>query len=127
MAITPPAARLRCHVDRPCLRLRLERGAERASAPKERLDVAFQTADGRRCLADASFDAVVSTFGVMFAFLDHARHARGGRDSARVCRVWRPHRLGELDTGQPDGREAFGCWPLCAAAGHAATFRCGEL
>ena len=51
----------------------LERGAERARA--ERLDVIFQVADVEALpFADASFDAVVSTFGVMFA-PDHARSA----------------------------------------------------
>ena len=60
----------------------LERGAERARA--ERLDVAFQVADVEALpFADASFDAVVSTFGVMFA-PDHARSA------AEMARVVRP-------------------------------------
>ena len=44
----------------------LDRGAERARA--ERLEVAFQEADAEALpFADASFDAVLSTFGVMFA------------------------------------------------------------
>src|SRR5687767_1416457 len=44
----------------------LDRGAERAKA--ERLDVAFQVADAEALpFADASFDAVLSTFGVMFS------------------------------------------------------------
>jgi ubiquinone/menaquinone biosynthesis C-methylase UbiE len=60
----------------------LERGAERARA--ERLDVAFQVADVEMLpFADASFDAVVSTFGVMFA-PDHTR------SSAEMIRVVRP-------------------------------------
>lgn len=60
----------------------LERGAERARA--ERVDVAFQVADVEALpFADASFDAVVSTFGVMFA-PDHARSA------AEMARVVRP-------------------------------------
>jgi ubiquinone/menaquinone biosynthesis C-methylase UbiE len=60
----------------------LERGAERARA--ERLDVAYQVADVEALpFADASFDAVVSTFGVMFA-PDHARSA------AEMARVVRP-------------------------------------
>jgi ubiquinone/menaquinone biosynthesis C-methylase UbiE len=60
----------------------LERGAERARA--ERLDVTFQVADVEALpFTDASFDAVVSTFGVMFA-PDHARSAAG---MARVCRA----------------------------------------
>jgi len=43
----------------------LERGAERARA--EHLEIAFQTADAESLpFADASFDVVLSTFGVMF-------------------------------------------------------------
>jgi ubiquinone/menaquinone biosynthesis C-methylase UbiE len=60
----------------------LERGAERARA--ERLEVTFQTADAEALpFADASFDAAVSTFGVMFA-PDHAKAA------AELARVVRP-------------------------------------
>jgi SAM-dependent methyltransferase len=60
----------------------LERGAERARA--ERLEVTFQTADAEALpFDDASFDAAVSTFGVMFA-PDHARSA------AELARVVRP-------------------------------------
>jgi ubiquinone/menaquinone biosynthesis C-methylase UbiE len=60
----------------------LERGAERARA--ERLEVTFQTADAEALpFADASFDAAVSTFGVMFA-PDHATSA------AELARVVRP-------------------------------------
>src|SRR6478752_1691814 len=44
----------------------LNRGAERADA--ERLDVDFQIADAEALpFKDANFDAVLSTFGVMFA------------------------------------------------------------
>ena len=43
----------------------LDRGRERAAA--ERLDVGFQVADAEALpFADASFDVVLSTFGVMF-------------------------------------------------------------
>jgi SAM-dependent methyltransferase len=60
----------------------LDRGAERARA--ERLDVRFQVADVEALPFDAgSFDAVLSTFGVMFA-PDHARSA------AEMLRVVRP-------------------------------------
>jgi ubiquinone/menaquinone biosynthesis C-methylase UbiE len=59
----------------------LERGAERADA--ERLEIDFQVADVEALpFADASFDAVVSTFGVMFA----PDHAASAREMARVCR-----------------------------------------
>ncbi|QHE86546.1 class I SAM-dependent methyltransferase [Hydrogenophaga sp. BPS33] len=59
----------------------LQRGAERARA--ERLDAAFQVADVEDLpFEDASFDAVLSTFGVMFA----PDHARSASEMARVCR-----------------------------------------
>jgi ubiquinone/menaquinone biosynthesis C-methylase UbiE len=59
----------------------LDRGAERARA--ERLDVQFQIADVEALpFADASFDAVLSTFGVMFA----PDHAKSATEMARVCR-----------------------------------------
>lgn len=59
----------------------LERGAERARA--ERLEVSFQTADAEALpFADASFDAVLSSFGVMFA----PDHVRSAAEMARVCR-----------------------------------------
>jgi SAM-dependent methyltransferase len=59
----------------------LERGAERARA--ERLEVAFQAADAEALpFDDASFDAVLSTFGVMFA----PDHAKAAAEMLRVCR-----------------------------------------
>jgi ubiquinone/menaquinone biosynthesis C-methylase UbiE len=59
----------------------LNRGAERADA--ERLDVDFQIADAEALpFKDANFDAVVSTFGVMFA----PDHAKSAAEMARVCR-----------------------------------------
>jgi len=59
----------------------LERGAERARA--DHLDVKFQVADVEALpFDDACFDAVVSTFGVMFA----PDHARSAAEMARVCR-----------------------------------------
>jgi ubiquinone/menaquinone biosynthesis C-methylase UbiE len=59
----------------------LERGAERARA--ERLNVTFQQADAEALpFADAQFDAVLSTFGVMFA----PNQARAAAEMARVCR-----------------------------------------
>jgi len=60
----------------------LERGAERARA--DHLEVRFQVADAEALpFAAASFDAALSTFGVMFA-PDHARAA------AELARVVRP-------------------------------------
>ena len=60
----------------------LERGGERANA--ERLSVEFRVADVEALpFADGSFDAVISTFGVMFA-PDHATSA------AEMARVVRP-------------------------------------
>lgn len=59
----------------------LERGAERARA--ERLDVTFQEADAEALpFEDGSFDAVLSTFGVMFA----PDQAKAASELARVCR-----------------------------------------
>jgi len=59
----------------------LDRGAERATA--ERLKVEFQVADAEALpFGDASFDAVLSTFGVMFA----PDHAKCASELARVCR-----------------------------------------
>jgi ubiquinone/menaquinone biosynthesis C-methylase UbiE len=59
----------------------LERGAERARA--ESLDVAFQAADAEDLPFGAgTFDAVISTFGVMFT----PDHARAAAEMARVCR-----------------------------------------
>ncbi len=59
----------------------LERGSERASA--ERLPVLFQQADAEKLpFADASFDVVLSTFGVMFT----ADQQRAANEMLRVCR-----------------------------------------
>lgn len=59
----------------------LAHGQARATA--EALDVTFRTADAEQLpFADASFDAVVSTFGVMFA----PNQARAAAELVRVCR-----------------------------------------
>ena len=59
----------------------LDRGAERAAA--ERFDIAFRQADVEALpFEDGSFDAVVSTFGQMFA----PDHAKTASEMARVCR-----------------------------------------
>jgi ubiquinone/menaquinone biosynthesis C-methylase UbiE len=59
----------------------LDRGAERAKA--ERLDVTFQVADVEALpFDDASFDVVLSTFGVMFT----PHQAQAASELARVCR-----------------------------------------
>ena len=59
----------------------LERGRERAAA--ERLQVTFQEADAEKLpFADASFDVVLSTFGVMFT----PDQERAARELVRVCR-----------------------------------------
>lgn len=73
----------------------LERARERAAA--ERLDVEFREADAEALpFADASFDGVVSTFGVMFT----ADHERAASELARVCR--RGGKIG-LANWTPDG------------------------
>ncbi len=59
----------------------LQRGRERALA--DRLPVTFQTADAEDLpFADASFDAVASTFGVMFA----PNQEKAASEMLRVCR-----------------------------------------
>ena len=59
----------------------LDRGADRARA--EHLDVKFQVADVEALpFDDASFDAVLSTFGVMFA----PDHVTAAAQMARVCK-----------------------------------------
>src|SRR6185503_4070540 len=59
----------------------LDRGAERARA--ERLPVEFKVADAESLpFEDASFDAVLSTFGVMFS----PDQARAASELARVCK-----------------------------------------
>ena len=69
----------------------LERGRVRAAA--ERLDVRFVEGDAEDLpFADASFDAVLSIYGVMFA----PDHRRAADELARVCR--------------PGGRIALASW-----------------
>lgn len=59
----------------------LELGQQRARA--EQLDMTVQEADAEALpFADASFDAVLSTFGVMFT----PDHARAASEMLRVCR-----------------------------------------
>lgn len=59
----------------------LERGRERAAA--ERLAIEFREADAEALpFADASFDAVVSTFGVMFT----ADQDKAATELVRVCK-----------------------------------------
>ncbi len=59
----------------------LERGRERAAA--ERLPVVFQEADAEKLpFADASFDIVLSTFGVMFT----PDQQQAANEMLRVCR-----------------------------------------
>jgi ubiquinone/menaquinone biosynthesis C-methylase UbiE len=69
----------------------LERGRERAAA--EGLEVEFLEGDAEALpFADASFDAVTSVFGAMFA----PDHARAAAELLRVCR--------------PGGRIALASW-----------------
>jgi ubiquinone/menaquinone biosynthesis C-methylase UbiE len=59
----------------------LERGRERARA--DRLPIVFQEADAENLpFADASFDVVLSTFGVMFT----PNQQRAANEMIRVCR-----------------------------------------
>jgi ubiquinone/menaquinone biosynthesis C-methylase UbiE len=69
----------------------LERGRRRADA--EGLEVTFEVADAEALTyPDASFDVVLSSFGVMFA----PDHERAAREMFRVCR--------------PGGRIGLACW-----------------
>jgi ubiquinone/menaquinone biosynthesis C-methylase UbiE len=79
---TLAAARRGCHVtSTDYVAALLERGAERSRA--ERLEVAFQLADAEALpFEDASFDAVLSTFGVMFS----PNQAKAASELVRVCR-----------------------------------------
>jgi ubiquinone/menaquinone biosynthesis C-methylase UbiE len=73
----------------------LARAAERAAA--ERLSIDFVEGDAEALpFADASFDAVLSTFGVMFA-PDQRRSAR------ELCRVVRPGGTIALASWTPEG------------------------
>jgi ubiquinone/menaquinone biosynthesis C-methylase UbiE len=73
----------------------LDRGRERAAA--ERLDISFREADAEALpFADGAFDAVVSTFGVMFT----PDQERAAAELLRVCR--RGGRIG-LANWTPDG------------------------
>jgi ubiquinone/menaquinone biosynthesis C-methylase UbiE len=69
----------------------LERGAERATA--ERLAVTFREADAEALpFADATFDVVLSTFGVMFT----PNQEQAAHEMLRVCR--------------PGGKIGLACW-----------------
>ena len=73
----------------------LERGRERAAA--ERLAIEFREADAEALpFADASFDAVVSTFGVMFT-------ADQDKAAAELVRVCKPGGKIGLANWKPDG------------------------
>jgi len=91
-----PAARRFCTtVALDCVPALLERGRERAAA--ERLDVEFVDGDAEALpFPDASFDVVLSTFGVMFAS-DQARAA------AELLRVTRPGGTIGLANWTPEG------------------------
>ena len=85
----------------------LERGRRRADA--EGLDVTFEVADAEALpYADASFDVVLSTFGVMFA----PDHDQAARELVRVCRLG--GRIG-LANWTPTG---FLGWLFRVVAGH---------
>jgi ubiquinone/menaquinone biosynthesis C-methylase UbiE len=94
--VTLAAARRWCEVTStdyvPAL---LERGRERAAA--ERLTVTFREADAEALpFGDASFDVVVSTFGVMFT-------ADQDKAAAELLRVCKPHGKIGLANWTPQG------------------------
>ena len=70
----------------------LDGGRRRAEA--EGFSIRFEPADAENLpYGDASFDVVLSTFGVMFA----PDHQRSASELMRVCRPGRPHRPRVLD------------------------------
>lgn len=78
----------------------LERGRRRADA-EGFADIAFEVADAEALpFADASFDRVLSTFGVMFA----PDHGRAAAEMSRVCR--------------PGGRIGLASWTPSGFIGH---------
>jgi SAM-dependent methyltransferase len=79
---TLAAARIGCDVtSTDYVRSLLELGARRAAA--ERLEVQFRSADAEDLpFEDASFDGVLSTFGVMFA----PDHRKSAAEMLRVCK-----------------------------------------
>jgi SAM-dependent methyltransferase len=94
--VTLAAARRWCEVTStdyvPAL---LERGRERAAA--ERLEIDFRQADAEALpFPDASFDAVVSTFGVMFT-------ADQDKAAAELLRVCKPRGKVGLANWTPEG------------------------
>ena len=83
----------------------LEAGRRRADA--EGLHVSLPGADAEALpFGDDTFDAVLSSFGVMFA----PDHARAASELLRVCRAQGPHRPGELDAARVRGRSCSGSW-----------------
>jgi ubiquinone/menaquinone biosynthesis C-methylase UbiE len=77
----------------------LERGRQRAGA--EGLDATFEVADAEALpYPDASFDVVLSTYGVMFA----PEHQQAARELLRVCR--------------PGGRIGLASWTPQGFLGH---------
>lgn len=100
----------------------LDRGAERARA--EHLEVTFQVADAEALpFEDASFDVVLSTFGVMFS----PDQAQAATELARVCRPGGSNRPGQLDARglcRPGVQDAGA--PPAAAGGRAAAFAVGR-
>ena len=94
--VTLAAARRWCEVVSPdYVPALLERGRERAAA--ERLLIEFREADAEALpFADATFDAVVSTFGVMFT-------ADQDKAAAELVRVCKPGGKIGLANWTPDG------------------------
>ena len=90
----------------------LERGRRRAEA--EGLDVTFEVADAEALpYPAASFDVVLSTFGVMFA----PDHERAASEMMRVCRPGGRIGLASLDARGLPRSAASGRWPRHVPAG----------
>ena len=120
---TLAAARRGCHVtSTDYVAALLERGEDRARA--EHLEVTFQVADAEALpFEDASFDVVLSTFGVMFT----PDQPKAAAELARVCRPggriglanWTPEGFRRPDVQDPGP-------PPAATAGRSTAFAVGH-
>ena len=90
----------------------LERGRARASA--EGLTIKFQEADAEALpFGDGTFDAVVSTFGVMFT----PNQNQAAAELLRVCKFGRQDRSRKLDARRLYRTSVQDAWQIHAASG----------
>ena len=101
----------------------LERGRRRADA-EGFTNVTFEVADAEALpYPDASFDVVLSTFGVMFA----PDHQRAAAELTAGVQTGRPYRAGELDArGLPRTAPSAHCAVRAAHAGSSVASPVGD-